>query len=72
MMARKSAQQKLRSRLKELRKQAGLTQEELGFMIKLDRSYISGVERGVRNPSIKNVAKIAKALNVSISDLTNF
>lgn len=72
MMARKSAQQKLGSRLKELRKQAGLTQEELGFMIKLDRSYISGVERGVRNPSIKNVAKIAKALNVSISDLTNF
>lgn len=71
-MARKSAQQKLGSRLKELRKQAGLTQEELGFMIKLDRSYISGVERGVRNPSIKNVAKIAKALNVSISDLTNF
>lgn len=71
-MARKSAQQKLGSRLKELRKQAGLTQEELGFMIKLDRSYISGVERGVRNPSIKNVAKIAKALNVSVSDLTDF
>ncbi len=71
-MARKSAQQKLGSKLKELRKQSGLTQEELGFMIKLDRSYISGVERGVRNPSIKNVAKIARALNVKISELINF
>ncbi len=71
-MARKSAQQKLGKKLKELRNQAGLTQEQLGFMVKLDRSYISGVERGVRNPSIKNISKLAKALNVKVSDLTDF
>lgn len=35
----------------------------------LDPTYISGIERGLRNPGIKNVSKIAKALGITTSDL---
>lgn len=38
----------------------------------IDRTYISGVERGVRNPSLKNIEKIAKALDVKVSELIDF
>ena len=55
-------------RLKTLRKKKGLSQEELGFKSSLHRTYISEVERGRRNISIVNIAKIAKALNVSIKE----
>ena len=38
-------------------------------MTGLDRTYISGIERGVRNVSLKNLAKLAKALGVSLAEL---
>lgn len=47
------------------RKKKGLSQEELGFEADCDRTYISGVERGVRNPSVLVLSRIAKALGVS-------
>ena len=50
--------------VKELRKAKGLSQEELAFDCSLHRTYISGVERGVRNPTITVLAKIAGALDV--------
>lgn len=50
--------------LKRLRKKARLSQEELALRCGLDRTYISGCERGIRNPSIVSVEKIAEALNV--------
>ena len=50
----------VRSRRKEL----GLSQEELGYKAKLDRTYISGVERGVRNPTVVVLEKIADALKI--------
>lgn len=71
-MSRTSAQQKLGKRIRELRNDADLTQEKLSFATGLDRTYISGVERGIRNPSIRNIEKLAKALKVKVSDLTNF
>lgn len=71
-MARTSAQQKLGSKLRELRINAELTQEKLGEITGLDRTYISGIERGVRNPSLRNIEKLAKALKVKVSELTNF
>lgn len=43
----------------------GLSQERLALLAKLDRTYISGVERGVRNPSLKKVCEFARALGVS-------
>ena len=71
-MGRTSAQQKLGKRIQAIRVERGLTQEQLDELTGLQRSYISDIERGARNPSIKNIAKIAKALKVKVSDLTNF
>lgn len=48
------------------REQAELSQEELGFRAGLDRTYVSGVERGVRNPSLHSMQKIASALGISL------
>lgn len=55
--------------LKRLRNKARLSQEELALRAGLDRTYISGCERGVRNPSLLSVEKIAEALNVTATDL---
>jgi len=71
-MARLSTQQKLGKLVRQHRKDAGLTQEKLSELTGLDRTYISGIERGLRNPSIRNIDRIAKALRVSVSDLTQF
>lgn len=71
-MARLSAQQKLGKKINALRTDAELSQERLGEITGLDRTYISGIERGVRNPSLKNIEKLAKALGVKVSDLINF
>ena len=46
-----------------------LSQEALAEKADLDRTYLSDIERGVRNPGIRNVVLIAKALGVSASDL---
>lgn len=46
-----------------------LTQEKLAEFAGLDPTYVSGIERGLRNPGIKNVAKIAKALGITTSEL---
>lgn len=51
------------------RKTKNLTQEKLAERADLDPTYISGIERGIRNPGIKNVAIIAKALGVTTSEL---
>ena len=71
-MARTSASQKLGKRLKQLRLEAGLTQEKLSIATGISQTYISGLESGTRNPSIKTLDKLAKALKVSISDITDF
>ncbi len=68
-MARTNAQQKLGKKLKQLRTDADLSQEKLGEMAGLDRTYISGIERGIRNPSLRNIEKLAKAFKVKPSDL---
>jgi transcriptional regulator with XRE-family HTH domain len=51
------------------RKQLGLSQEALADKSQLHRTYVGGVERGERNISAKNIAKIAKALSIQPSDL---
>ncbi|AHN70701.1 helix-turn-helix domain-containing protein [Aggregatibacter actinomycetemcomitans] len=55
-------------KVKELRKQKGLSQEALALLCDLDRSYIGGVERGERNISLINIYKITLALNINIKD----
>ena len=52
-----------------IRSQRGLSQDELAEKADLDRTYVSGIERGVRNPGIKTVLRIARALGVSVGDL---
>ena len=71
-MARTSAAQKLGKKIRTLRLEMLLSQEKLGEITGLDRTYISGIERGVRNPSLKNIEKLAKALDVKVSELTDF
>ena len=46
-----------------------LTQEKLAERAGLDSTYISGVERGLRNPGIKNVARLAKAPGLTTAEL---
>lgn len=56
-------------RVRELRSEKAISQEELAALTELDRTYISGIERGKRNLSLKNILKIASALNVTPSQL---
>ena len=56
-------------RLRELRKARGFSQEALADRCGLDRTYISGIERGNRNVAVRNVELIAKALGISIAEL---
>lgn len=50
--------------LKRFRKERGLSQEELAFECGLHRTYLSGVERGVRNPTVMVLEEIATALGI--------
>ncbi len=59
----------LGSRVRHLREDKGWTQEVLADHAGLDRSYIAGIEAGLRNPSVKALAKVAKGLGLSISDV---
>jgi transcriptional regulator with XRE-family HTH domain len=57
------------SRIRELRHAAELSQEAFADKCGLDRTYIGGIERGERNLGLRNIALLAKALNVSLSEL---
>ncbi len=57
-------------RVRELRMAKGYSQESFAAKCGLDRTYISGIERGKRNVALRNIDAIAKALGVSISILT--
>ncbi len=52
-----------------LRKKKGYSQEDLAFRTGLNKNYISDIERGTRNPTLKAVSKIAKGLNMTIEEL---
>lgn len=56
-------------KVRKERARLGLSQEKLALSTGLDRTYISGIERGRRNPSLKNIGRIASALKLSISEL---
>lgn len=57
------------SAIKEWRNQLRLSQEELAERTDLHRTYISSIERGVRNVSLENISKLAQALETSVCDL---
>lgn len=60
------------ARVREQRKAQGFSQEGFAYHCGLDRSYMGGVERGERNVALLNIAKIAQALKISVSELMNF
>lgn len=55
--------------VKALRLARGLTQERLAFASELDLTYIGGIERGRRNPSLLAMVRIAEALDTSVAEL---
>jgi transcriptional regulator with XRE-family HTH domain len=55
--------------LRRQREKRGFTQEKLGELAELDPTYISGIERGIRNPSLLSLLRIAKGLGVPVADL---
>lgn len=60
---------RLGNKIKRIRQKKKMSQETLAFESNLHRTYISDVERGVRNVSIINIEKIARALNVTLKQL---
>ena len=55
--------------VRKFRKLRGMTQEQLGLETEMERSYVSDLERGTRNPSIRAVERLAKALGVELHQL---
>lgn len=59
-------------RLRVVRNGLGISQEALADLANLDRTYISLLERGKRNPSLVCVAALARAMEVTVSELCQF
>lgn len=63
------AREQVGRNLRRLRHKAGLSQEELAFRAELNRGYVNGIERYVRNPTVVVLQKLAHALNVETAEL---
>ncbi|MBU4681440.1 helix-turn-helix transcriptional regulator [Cedecea davisae] len=72
MKTSNSIQAQLGQRVKQLRLQKGLSQEALAERCGLDRTYVSGIERGVRNPTLEVLHIIANGLNIDLANLFVF
>lgn len=59
-------------KVRKLRKQRGLSQEQLAELIRRDPRTIVAIESGKRNPTLNTVHKIARALKTSLSELLSF
>jgi transcriptional regulator with XRE-family HTH domain len=59
----------LGSLVRQHRENLGISQEELATRSNLDRTYISGIERGIRNPSLTALVSLANGMNINVSDL---
>ena len=60
------------TRVRRLRAARNLSQEELASRAGVHRTYLGGIERGERNPSLKNIAALAQALGVTLSQMFRF
>lgn len=72
MEKRKNITVNFGQRVKALRLQAGLSQEAFADKCGLDRTYISGIERGVRNPTLEVIGVIADGLGIELDILFKF
>jgi transcriptional regulator with XRE-family HTH domain len=62
---------KVGNRIRKLREKKGISQEELGLISDIDRTYINSVENGKRNISIVNLEKISLALDKPLREFFN-
>lgn len=69
MPLRKKTLIKFGQSVRKYREERNLTQEALAERAELDRTYISDIERGTRNPGLLNVARLARALDTTIAAL---
>lgn len=60
--------EKIGSRVQELRKLQGVSQEKFALKAEIDRTYLAGIEQGKRNPTIKSLEKIINCLEISFSE----
>ena len=60
---------KFGKRIKQLREERGISQEKLGELAKVHRTYVGMIERGEKNITLINIGKFAKALNTDINKL---
>ena len=72
MQALTATHLKLGQKIKLLRKELNLTQENLAEEVDVDRSYMGFVERGEKNPTLFTLMKISKALKVPLKELLDF
>lgn len=56
-------------KLRDFRRKAGLSQEELGFRAGLHRTYIGAIERAEQNISVDNIHKLSNALKIPVNEL---
>jgi len=68
----KQVLKKFGEQVRKLRREKGMTQEQLADAAGIERSYMGTIERGERNPTLMKVYNIAKALKVSTSELLPF
>jgi transcriptional regulator with XRE-family HTH domain len=68
----KTIQQRFGDRIRELRRARNISQENLAFKTGMHRTYVGGIERGERNPTLKNIEKLARTLNISLAELFTF
>ena len=68
-MQRMSVQSRVSRNIQRIRREKGLSQEEVAHRADIHQTYLSGVETGKRNPSILVVERIAKALGVDVSEI---
>ena len=66
------AAKKLAQKIIRLRKERGISQEELAFTAGLDRTYVGRIENLKRNPTLSTLVKIAKAFDMDVYELLNF
>lgn len=69
MAARGDVLKRFGARVRELRIAKGFSQESFAAHCGLDRTYIGGIERGERNLALRNIETVAKALDMTISEL---
>jgi len=67
--AREERLVKIGRAVRRIRRQRGVSQEQLALLADLDRSYVGGIERGEHNLTIMSLAKLAQALEVQLKEL---